>query len=130
MEVYNAAKALEQGCIRPLAAEEIDTLMKKTAASLEIVLNGLSQCKNLDEQAATPANQVSEADARPLLEHLRDLLEQDDTSAIEVANQLRDALTMQRHADILEMVLTAVNEYEFDRALKHWHELDSLLRQA
>ncbi len=130
MGVYNAAKALEQGCIRQLTSRQIGTLLKKTAASLEIVLKGLSQCRNLEEQAATPANQVSEADARPLLEHLRDLLEQDDTSAIEVANQLRDALTMQRHADILEMLLTAVKGYEFDQALKHWHELDSLLRQA
>ncbi|MGP8251516.1 MAG: PAS domain S-box protein [Terracidiphilus sp.] len=128
--VYSAAKALEQGCIQQLAAEEIDALLGKTVAALEIVLKGLSQCRNLEEQAATPANQVVDADVRLLLGQLRKLLEQDDTSAIEVANQLRGTLTMQHHADILESLLTAVNGYEFDRALQHWHELDSLLRQA
>jgi PAS domain S-box-containing protein len=130
MGVYTAAKALEQGCIKQLAVEEIDTLLKETVAALEIVLKGLSQCQDLEEQAATPANQLSDADARSLLEHLRELLEQDDTSAIEVANQLRAALTMQPHADILEKLSKALDGYEFDRALKQWHELDSLLRQT
>ena len=130
MGVYSAAKALEQGCIKQLAAEQIELLMKSTAAALDIVLKGLLQCSDLEEQAATPANQLSDAEAKLQLDHLRDLLEQDDTSAIEVANQIRAALTMQPHADILDKLSKALNGYEFDRALKHWHELDSLFRQT
>jgi two-component system sensor histidine kinase/response regulator len=130
MEVYNAAKALEQGCIKQLAPKKIDALLKSTVATLEIVLKGLLPCQELEERAATPPNQLSDAEAKLQLDHLRDLLEQDDTSAIEVANKLCAALTMQPHAEILEKLSMALNGYEFDRALKHWHELDSLMRQT
>jgi two-component system sensor histidine kinase/response regulator len=130
MDVYNAAKALEQGCIKHLAAEEIESLLKNTLVSLETALKGLSQYQDIEIRAAAPVSQVNESDARPLLEHLRKLLEQDDTGAIEVANQLRDTLGMQRNADILERLVAAVNEYKFEQALQHWHELDLLLRGA
>jgi PAS domain S-box-containing protein len=129
MGVYNAAKGLEQGCTQQLAADKIEALVKSTAAALEIVLKGLMQCQELEVEAATPANHLSDAEARMKLEHLRGLLEQDDTSAIDVANQLRVALNMQPHADILKKLSAALNGYEFDKALKQWHELDSLLQQ-
>jgi hypothetical protein len=93
-------------------------------------LKGLSQYQDIETRAAVPVNQVNEANARSLLEHLRKLLEEDDTGAIEVANQLRGTLGMQRNADILERLVAAVNEYKFDEALQHWHELDSLFRGA
>ena len=109
MRICNAAKALEQGCIRQLAAEEIKPLLKSTVAALEIVLNGLSQCPDRDEQAATPANQLSDADARSLFGQLRKLLEQDDTAAIEAVNRLRGAQNMLRHAATLEMLVAAAS---------------------
>jgi two-component system sensor histidine kinase/response regulator len=130
MEVYNAAKALEQGCIKQLAPKKIEALLKSTVAALEIVLKGLLQCQELEEPAATPAKQLSDAEAKLQIDHLRDLLEHDDTSAIEAANQLRVALTMQPYGEILDKLSTALNGYEFDLALKHWHELDSLSRQT
>jgi HPt (histidine-containing phosphotransfer) domain-containing protein len=129
-EVYNAAKALEQGCIKHLAAEEIESLLRSAVVGLETVLKGLSQYQDMEISAAVPANQVNEADARSILEELRKLLEQDDTGAIDVADQLRGAPSMQSYADILEQLLEAVNSYKFDQALQHWHELDSVFRGA
>jgi CheY-like chemotaxis protein len=130
MEVHQAAKAQEQGCIKHLAAEEIESLLRNAVVGLETVLKGLSEFQDMEKRAAVPANQVNEAEARSILEELRKLLEQDDTDAIGVANQLRGALSMQSYSDILERLLEAVNLYKFDQALQHWHELDSLFRKA
>jgi CheY-like chemotaxis protein/HPt (histidine-containing phosphotransfer) domain-containing protein len=129
-EVNNAAKALEQGCIKHLAAEEIESLLRNAVVGLETVLKGLSEYQDIENRAAMSANQVNETDARSIFEYLRKLLEQDDTDAVDVANQLRGAQSMQRHADILERLLEAVNLYKFDQALQHWHELDSIFRKA
>ena len=130
MEVYQAAKALEQGCIQHLSGEEIDALLKNAVLGLETVLNGLSQYQDMENRAAVSANPVNEADARSIFEQLRKLLEQDDTDAIGAAQQLRGAPSMQSYADILESLLEAVNLYKFDQALAHWHELDSFFRKA
>lgn len=55
---------------------------------------------------------------KPLLQELRGLLEEDDTDAIDLVDQLEPHLRGSSHMGSLKTVMNAVNDYDFEKALE------------
>src|SRR5262249_9087730 len=61
---------------------------------------------------------------RPLLRRLRTLLEQDDTYAIELVDELDALPGLEAHAGIMRRLRKATGDYAFDQALRALQDLE------
>ncbi|MBW1750642.1 MAG: response regulator, partial [Deltaproteobacteria bacterium] len=126
-EVQQAAAALESACKENTAPEEIDRLLENVAASLSPMLAGLS----LLEQPETPTQtSVVDPDKRnALFVHLRALLEDDDTDATEVIDELQEFAETDVQVNVLQRLSMAIGEYDFDQALAELDTLESICKE-
>ena len=116
--VREAAEALESACREERGGGEIDRLLAEVVNRLNPVIEVL---KGLDANSGVDSAATGELD-RPrmetLLQQLRELLEEDDTDAAEVIETLEPLLVGTPHAERLEAVASAVDEYDFEEALE------------
>ncbi|MBW1749631.1 MAG: response regulator, partial [Deltaproteobacteria bacterium] len=127
-DVQQAAADLESACNENTAPDEIEQLLKNVAAALSPMLAGLS----LLEQPGTPtpARTVDPEKRNALLVQLRALLEDDDTDATEVIEELEELAGTEAHKNVLQQLATAIGEYDFDQALAELDTLESVLKEG
>ena len=127
-EVQQAAAALESACKENSPPEEIDPLLENVAAALSPMLAGLSVL----EQPETPTQTaIIDPDKRnALLAQLRALLEDDDTDAADVIEQLEEMAGTGDHTRVLQQLATAIGEYDFDEALAELDTLESVWKEV
>ncbi len=124
-QVQQAAAALESGCKENMAAEEINRLLNNVATALSPMLAGLSAL----EQPATSTKAQEDVDPEKrnaLLAQLQDLLEDDDTEAGEVIEELEKMLGKGEQTSVLQRLSTAIGEYDFEQALEELENLKSV----
>ena len=95
-------------------------------AKLTLVIEGL---RSLDDAQSAPQTSaaVDPELIKPLLHQLRDLLEEDDTDAIDLVDQLEPHLRGSSHMKSLKTVMNAVNGYDFERALEALENIDAIV---
>jgi HPt (histidine-containing phosphotransfer) domain-containing protein len=127
-DVQQAAAALESACMENAAPEKINSLLDTVAAALSPMLAGLS----LLEQPGTPtpARAVDPEKRNALLVQLRALLEDDDTDATEVIEELEELAGTGKHTSALQQLATAIGEYDFDQALAELDTLESVFKEG
>ncbi len=127
-DVQQAAATLESACLENAAPEDINSLLDTVAAALSPMLAGLS----LLEQPETPTQpQAIDPEKRnALLTQLRALLEDDDTDATEVIEELEEMAGTGDHTSVLQQLSTAIGEYDFDQALAELDHLESILKEG
>ncbi len=121
--VQEAAGALEQACRQLRPPEEIEKLLTQVLARLRPVVTGLQA---FDSEAAPLLEKTTahQADREALFSQLRNLLEESDTEAVNILDQLRSMPGLEQHPLTLKRLSKALEAYEFEEALR---ELDNLI---
>ncbi|MBF0470452.1 MAG: Hpt domain-containing protein, partial [Gammaproteobacteria bacterium] len=115
-QVQAAAERLELACKEGAAQGEIDNLLAATVAALHPLLKGLEA---LDTTVAVARSERKEADpakVQELIVKLRSLLEDGDSDAAELLEELSQLTTGTALAKRLDEVATAVADYDFETA--------------
>ncbi|MBF0219372.1 MAG: response regulator, partial [Gammaproteobacteria bacterium] len=116
--VQAAAAELEQACLKGEEAETIALLLANTLAELQPVIAGL-QDVTADETAVPDAAVITDfARIDQLLDQLKGLLEESDSDAADVLDELLALVKGTPLASQLSQVTKAVAAYDFDAALE------------
>jgi polar amino acid transport system substrate-binding protein len=120
-EVQAKAALLEQACKQQQSEQQIKLLLAEVVTEVDIVLTSLSALdKPVDE---TSGKQVSSDVLKELLEKLHELLEDDDTAAKDIVDQIDELPLPPKQKLVVNKIYQAVDEYDFELALE---ELDNL----
>ena len=122
--VQEAAEALEQACKG--GAEEIGGLLGAVIAELEPLIQGLETLQ-AGTPAAAPGGKLDPGAIEARLKELRELLEENDSDAVEVAEDLGPLFAGTPQATLLKKLLDLVGDYEFEEALNQLTTLEKAL---
>ncbi len=126
-DIQEKAQALESACRDNLPAARIDALLVEVAGALEVVLAGLESLLESEvEITATPVSLDVET-FRLQLMRLRELLQEDDTDALEMIDELLEFPGAAAYTGSLKQIAETVGRYDFEAALS---ELDAFLTVA
>jgi polar amino acid transport system substrate-binding protein len=126
-EVQQAAAALELACKENTPLDEIDPLLVNVAAALSPMLAGLSV---LEQPETVTQTAIIDPDKRnALLAQLRALLEDDDTDATEVIEELQEFAKTEVQVNVLQRLSMAIGEYDFEQALAELDTLESICKE-
>ncbi len=122
LALARAATALEDACQRPAAEEVISRLLFDVQAELETVQAGLT---TLSDRLPAPAaaSSVTPEQANALLQQLRLLLEDSDTSAGELVGRLDGVYRDQPRAVLLREIAEAIEGFDYELALARLQRL-------
>ena len=124
-DVQNTAKALELACKENRDTEEIEPLLEKVASALSLVLTGLAALEQAVTKQPVQVEALDPEKLKSLLDRLRALLEDDDTDATELVEELEELPGIEAHASALKRLSKAIDEYDFDEALEGLDKLES-----
>jgi polar amino acid transport system substrate-binding protein len=122
--VQEAAEALEQACKE--GGEGIDGLLGAVIGELEPVVQGLERLQ-AGTPAAAPAVERDPAAIKTRLNELRRLLEEDDSDAVEVAEDLGPLFAGTPQEPLLTRLIDLVGDYDFEEALNQLSPLEKAL---
>jgi PAS domain S-box-containing protein len=127
-KVQQAAAALELASKEQAIPEKIEQLLEDVKAALSPVIAGLS----LLEQQETPqqTRTIPPEKRNALISKLRALLEDDDTEAADVIEELQKVAGTEEDTRILQQLATTIGEYDFEQALVELDKLESILKQV
>lgn len=121
--VQAAAEALEHACLNSEAKAHIDQLLDKTLSELKVVVDGL-QCVAVAETVAPETTSgISDVALQAVLAKLKHLLEESDSEAGDLVDELLDQVAGTTLARALKPVATAINDFDFDTALDKLKEI-------
>jgi HPt (histidine-containing phosphotransfer) domain-containing protein len=126
--VQQAAAALESACLEDTAPEEINVLLDNVASALSPILAGLSVLER--QGTPTQPRTVDPEKRKAMVVQLRALLEDDDTDATEVIEELEEIMGTGEQTSVLQRLATAIGEYDFDQALTELDTLESILKEG
>lgn len=122
LALARAATELEQACQEPASEELISRLLFDLQAQLETVQTGLATL-SAQQPAQAAASAMTQEQTTALLQRLRTLLEESDTSAGELIAQLAGSYQEQPTASRLGDIAEAVERFDYDLALAHLQQL-------
>ena len=126
IDVQSAALALESACQEAASSARIEALLETVAVTLRLVLEGLQVLQQNENRAdSAPAATLDLERFKLLLDELQVLLEDDDTGATEVIEELEELPGITVYMGILRRLAKAIAAYDFELALE---ELDELKR--
>ena len=121
--LMNAATDLEQACMHNLTDIELDDALTAVQVSLGQVLTSLSSA-TLSKKRNTGSGQTLDQEAfMVLLDRLTQFLQDDDTDAIEVIDELHQLPGIEQYSSILNKLTKAVEGYDFEKGLKLLNKL-------
>jgi len=117
-EVQTAAEKLELACKENEPAEAVDELLRQVESVLSPVITSLQQLENSPEAKTNSGEEADPELVSSLLIRLRELLQDDDTDATEIIEQLENLNTAIIDSATLKRLSVAVGDYDFEQALK------------
>jgi CheY-like chemotaxis protein len=118
-DLQAAAGELEHACKEGKPAAEIEVLLQKVLAELAVVMPGLKEVGAGETAIAAPtAPAIPEAHLKAALDKLKGLLEDSDSEAGDLLNDLMDKLGNSPLAKQLKPVAAAIDGFDFDTALE------------
>ncbi len=126
-QLQAAAKDLESGIQQN--GKDVDLiLIESTHTQLELVVRSID---DLEEEMVTPTDTAQPiadiAEIKKLTQQLKDLLEDDDTEAAGVIEELKKQLKGSEVEQKLVLIEDAIAEYDFEGALEELNQMDKLL---
>lgn len=126
-QVEVAAKELEQASAQKAVESELMTLLEDVINALAPVLEGLSVL-SLNKGGKVSSTESLDLDKlTPLLKQLRGLLEEDDTDAGDIVEEIMELSGISKYEQALQSVTTALEEYDFEQALEELQRFESTL---
>ena len=123
--VQDAAKALETACRNTVAADEIDGRLNCVLSELLPVIQTLS---NLDRnKTATGGAALDPETLRPLLARLRELVEDYDSEAADIAQELMPQLQGAGLGEDITGLIDEIGEFDFDAAMETLSRIEDRL---
>lgn len=113
--VQAAAGDLEQACQAGWSNDEIDRLLQKTLDKLNPVIGGLLQLNR--ERVNTVREDLPSIDTQAQLKHLKALLEDNDSEAAELIDELMQFVKGSSIEASLKPIAVDIGNYDFDSAL-------------
>jgi len=114
--VQQAAQKLESACNNNKPAAEIEGLLLEVNSELSPVISGLKILKEMNDEPATLV-EFDLSVVKTLIVKLIGLLEDDDTDAADVAEELKRQLRGTKADDVLNQVEECIGQYDFEEAL-------------
>jgi two-component system sensor histidine kinase/response regulator len=127
MELHVAARDLETG-IKDDPAAVPSGLFELVQEHLETVLNSVQKLSH--EEAATDSAGGGKIDrdvVDPLLEELMELLEEDDTDAVDIVEKLQVMLKGSKAGMALSEVEKSIDQYDFEEAMEQLQKVNELI---
>ena len=125
-DVQEAAGELESACKENMAAGKIDRLLENVVSALSPVLTGLAALEQAEFKTPVQVEAVDPEKLKSLTGRLRALLEDDDTDATEVVEELEELPGIEAHASALKRLSKAIGGYDFKQALEELNKLESI----
>ena len=127
LSLYEKATALDAG-IKTGGSKRFETLLKDFDTTLIGVISSLDSLeKSSGSEAApggeTPSKEIHISEIEPLLVSMKELLEDDDTDALTVLDDLRDHLVATNLEQALNKIEKLMGQYEFEEALNVLYEI-------
>jgi polar amino acid transport system substrate-binding protein len=127
-DLQSAAAELEQACN---AGEPTDRLIEKLSGvtrALEPVLDGLRTLSAPQKPAESAADTgLSKEKLTAELSRLRSLLEDFDTEAADLLDELHEEPTLRSQKELMAKISAAADEYDYDTALQHLTTLQAFV---
>jgi two-component system sensor histidine kinase/response regulator len=115
--IQQAAKALEFACMEKQPPSVIDELLGKTLSELQPVLDALDQLGK--KETPPPAAPMADpAQVQALLQRLRIRLDDSDTEAQDIVEELLPLVKGTTQEQALQIVANAVNVFDYEAALE------------
>ena len=124
--IQEAAAGLEAGCKASAENTQVDELLQKVVIELKPVISELSRLEIKKTDPTTPGV-FDPKELKPKLERLHKLLMDDDTEAAELIAELSDQPGLGSHLAGLERLSTAIEAYDFEKALRILASLEDSL---
>ncbi len=127
-QLQAAAKDLESGIqekgmeVAAILIESTETQLEQVVRSIQVLETGMGTSSNSTEPTADVA------EIKRLTSQLKRLLEDDDTEAAEVIEELKKQLQGAKVEQKLVLIEEAIGEYDFEVALEELNQMDKLLR--
>lgn len=115
--IEEAARQLESACQSRAESGVIESLLAHVCAALEPVINGLATLDQAPPAVMSDAQTLDRAAVTPLLQRLRELLQDDDTDAASLIDELEPRLSGTLLAPSLLQMTQAIDDYNFESAL-------------
>jgi CheY-like chemotaxis protein len=119
--IQAAAQDLETACKQGI--EEKSALLQAVLHELETVIAGLDEL-NRSTGDTRAGGEIDTAAVESLLSQLHELLQEDDTDAVDVVEQLLPLLGGHSVANPVKEMGKAIAAYDFDEALKLFNKID------
>ncbi|MCX4189616.1 response regulator [Methylophaga sp. OBS3] len=118
-QVQAQAALLEAACHQNDAAE-IDSILPNLLAEIQIVTDSLSNISKAETgtTSVTPAGNVDPEQLRDLLNQLQALLEDDDTAAKDLVDELDGLALSTEQKNVVDIIYRAIDDYDFEAALE------------
>ncbi len=128
MGIQTAATALESACSKGADSEQLEALLLQTEEQLKSVISSLAKWLTPSDNGKVSAGDVSVNKERAvgLLLQMHELLEDDDTDAGDLIDDLTDAMGK---SSTLERLARLIGDYEFEGAMEIISQLQASLEQ-
>jgi PAS domain S-box-containing protein len=123
-ELQQAAQVLEDSCEDDMTASHRQVNLAKVIEKLNPVLNSLASTLDSETATAPTSHQLSQEELSRHLEHLKKLIEDYDTEAINILNELLNSINDVELQKPLREIESLINEYDFEAALKAFEETE------
>jgi two-component system, sensor histidine kinase and response regulator len=116
--IQDSAQKLERACQENRPVEEIESLLLKVNSALLPVMAGLNAMDETDDDViGSVAFDLSIV--KSLVSKLKELLEEDDTDAADIVEELKKHVKGTKVESVLDQVEESISQYDFEGALSH-----------
>ncbi|MBF0287768.1 MAG: response regulator [SAR324 cluster bacterium] len=128
-ELHQASQKLEAG-IKEKGNGISDELLSSTQSHLELVLASIQELQTAPDQNTglnqedAPAGALDLSKITPLMNELKELLEDNDTDAVDVLETLQELLQGSEFSDALEKLEDCINSFQFTKALEQLKDIE------
>jgi len=121
--LMKVATELEEACMEAIPDPDIDNILFKVCTLLDQVLNSLASV-TLTHERKIEKNQSFDQDSfLKLLQKLKLLLQDDDTDAIDVVDELYQLPGVEKYSSALKQLAKAIESYDFELGLEILNDL-------
>jgi signal transduction histidine kinase/DNA-binding response OmpR family regulator/HPt (histidine-containing phosphotransfer) domain-containing protein len=124
--VQVASQKLESACKDNKTTDEIEDLLSTVVSELLPVIAGLEALDNANSEASAPV-EFDPIAVEKLISKLAELLEDDDSEAVYVVEELKKQLAGSKFIETFSKIESSIGRYDFEVALEELGQMDKLV---
>ena len=128
LEIQKAAAKLEAACSENSDADQIKSCLQAVESALQPVLNKLKTLPDLQQSRITVSETFDPDAVAPLIQSLQQLLQEDDTEAVTVLEQIEQKLGHNpKTEEKIKQLRRKIDQYDFEGSIQLLLELAETL---